>query len=258
MISTGEPDETIEGREGSPPARDLPGEPEGTQEGFPAHERRGASYAPGQAAIRLGALVLALAVWLYMMWAFRGQPGDDPYGTYRDSSNLAHGNGFVFNAGERVQSTTTPLFTLILALGGLAGLDIPTLGYWLSGLGLLAFGVCCVGLVWHEQGTPWPGFAAALLTFACPVTTYGLGTEMPLLMALAWGSWWAAARKAWLLCALAAGLAAVTRGDGLLVGVAVAIALATRPHFGFWILDFGFWAGPSNSKIQNPTSKNAW
>src|SRR5438046_3029704 len=95
----------------------------------------------------LVACAIALAVWLFVMLAFRGQPGDDPYITYRYASNVASGNGFVFNLGERVQSTTTPLFTLILAAGGALGLDIPTLGYILSGLCLLAFAVCCVGLL---------------------------------------------------------------------------------------------------------------
>jgi len=60
---------------------------------------------------------LGLATWLYIVWAYKGQPGDDPYITYRYAYNLVAGNGFVFNAGERVQSTTAPLFTILLALG---------------------------------------------------------------------------------------------------------------------------------------------
>src|SRR5205809_7032221 len=151
----------------------------------------------------LVACAVGLAVWLYIMLAFRGQPGDDPYITYRYASNVASGNGFVFNVGERVQSTTTPLFALILAAGALVGLDSSTLGYVLSGLCLLAFAVCCIGLLSTAgPGWSWLGFAAAVLTIASPVTTFGLGTEMPLLMALAWGSWWAASRSAWLLAAL--------------------------------------------------------
>jgi 4-amino-4-deoxy-L-arabinose transferase-like glycosyltransferase len=170
-----------------------------------------------------GGIALPLAVWLYVLWAFRGQPGDDPYITYRYAYNLASGHGFVFNPGERVQSTTTPLFTLILAAGGLVGVDIPTLAYLVSALSLLAFAVCCVGLVSQAQVSPWLGLAAVLLTFACPVTTYGLGSEMPLLVALSWGCWWAAAGQRWSLAALLAALAAVTRGDGVLVGAAVAV-----------------------------------
>jgi hypothetical protein len=169
-------------------------------------------------------VAIGLAAWLYVLWAFRGQPGDDPFITYRYAQNLASGHGLVFNAGERVQSSTAPLFTLLLALGGFAGIDIPALGYAISAMCLLVFAVCCVGyLSSADRQLTWPAAAAAALTFICPVTTFGLGSEMPLLVALAWGSWWAAAARRWGVCALLAGLAALTRGDGVLVGVAVAL-----------------------------------
>ncbi|MGH2619906.1 MAG: hypothetical protein ACRDHG_04965 [Anaerolineales bacterium] len=41
---------------------------------------------------------------------------DDAYITYRYARNLAHGDGFVYNRGERVLGTTTPLYTILLAL----------------------------------------------------------------------------------------------------------------------------------------------
>lgn len=58
---------------------------------------------------------------------------EDALITYRYSENLALGRGFVFNAGERILGTTTPLFTMILGLLGaiLAGL----------GAGLLIFAI---------------------------------------------------------------------------------------------------------------------
>jgi len=47
---------------------------------------------------------------------------DDSYITYRYSRNILAGNGFTFNAGERVLGTTTPLYTLVLTgLGALTG-----------------------------------------------------------------------------------------------------------------------------------------
>jgi hypothetical protein len=161
---------------------------------------------------------------VFLLVAFRGQPGDDPYVTYRYASNLASGRGFVFNLGEQVQSSTAPLFTLVLALLGFLGSDIPTMGYVLSALGLLAFALFAVRLAaLAEPPMPWLGLAAAALTFVCPVTTFGLGSEMPMLIALSWGCWLAATRQHWHLAALLAALAAVTRGDGVLVGVAVAL-----------------------------------
>jgi len=44
------------------------------------------------------------------------RPFDDTYITFRYALNLASGFGFVYNAGERVLGTTTPLWTLLLAL----------------------------------------------------------------------------------------------------------------------------------------------
>ncbi len=58
-------------------------------------------------------LVLTTSL-LYL--AFSGWGNDDPYITYRYAHNLAAGKGFVYNPGEQVLSTTTPLFTLLLAL----------------------------------------------------------------------------------------------------------------------------------------------
>jgi hypothetical protein len=43
---------------------------------------------------------------------------DDAYITFRYAANLARGFGLVFNPGERVLGTTSPLFTFVLAAGG--------------------------------------------------------------------------------------------------------------------------------------------
>ena len=74
--------------------------------------RWGASRAPAVArrllAVGLvaGPLLLALrAAWL----------GDDAYITFRTSDNLVHGLGPVWNAHERVQTFTNPLWMLIFA-----------------------------------------------------------------------------------------------------------------------------------------------
>jgi hypothetical protein len=52
----------------------------------------------------------AAGLWL----GFR--PFDDTYITFRYSLNLASGHGFVYNLGEPVLGTTTPLWALVLAL----------------------------------------------------------------------------------------------------------------------------------------------
>ncbi len=52
------------------------------------------------------------------------RPFDDTYITFRYSLNLASGHGFVYNLGEPVLGTTTPLWTLVLALFSALGAPI--------------------------------------------------------------------------------------------------------------------------------------
>ena len=67
------------------------------------------------------------------LWA-RAVILDDAMITFRVAENLAYGRGFVYNPGEYVQVTTTPLYTMLLAGGS-----------WLLGsLGMFFWLVCFV------------------------------------------------------------------------------------------------------------------
>lgn len=59
-----------------------------------------------------------------LVWLLTNYQVDDALITFRYAENLAAGLGFVYNAGEHVLGTTTPLFTFILA--GAAVAKIPT------------------------------------------------------------------------------------------------------------------------------------
>src|SRR4028119_2450593 len=82
--------------------------------------------------------------WLWFLMPFLALPFvwqlgmaqnyDDAYITYTYSQNIVKGNGFVFNRGDTAMRTTTPLWTLICALAGVLGGDIPTVS---NTLGLL-------------------------------------------------------------------------------------------------------------------------
>lgn len=61
---------------------------------------------------RFGAVVLFIAIITALAWQ-----SDDAYHAYAMSKNLVDGNGFVYNIGERSNSSTCPLFTLIVAAG---------------------------------------------------------------------------------------------------------------------------------------------
>src|SRR2546426_10764456 len=63
-------------------------------------------------------LVAASALWLHFDRVTRGFTLEDAFITFRYAENLVLGNGFVYNVGERVLGTTTPLLGLLLALLG--------------------------------------------------------------------------------------------------------------------------------------------
>lgn len=67
----------------------------------------------------LTAFLVSTSLFLYSNLRF---PNDDQFILYRYIDNLAAGHGFVFNLGEKVLGSTTPLFTLI---GGLLKWTLP-------------------------------------------------------------------------------------------------------------------------------------
>ena len=106
-------------------------------------------------------LVLALLACLQAFRVFQGYVFEDAYITYRYADNLAAGHGFVFNPGERVFGTTTPLYTLVLAGLARLGLDIPTAGAFLSGLCVAGTALAGAWLL-RRGGRPELGLVYAL------------------------------------------------------------------------------------------------
>jgi hypothetical protein len=127
-------------------------------------------------------LQFAILVILLLAIAARLLPGqrmvDDAYITFRYARNLITGQGFVYNPGERVLGTTTPLYTLLLAiLALLTGLhDFPTLAVMTNAL-------AGAGAVWllyalgrRSIGHWAPALAAALLWALAPYSvTFAIG-----------------------------------------------------------------------------------
>ncbi len=94
----------------------------------------------------LSTLLLALGAGLYA----GPQPDDDAFITLRYARSLAEGDGFVFNPGERVLGTTTPLLTLVLAaVHRLTGADLVWIVYALA---LAAHGAVAVMLIRFARG----------------------------------------------------------------------------------------------------------
>ena len=147
---------------------------------------------------------------------------DDAYITFRYARNLLAGEGFVFNPGERVQGTTTPLYTLLMAgLGSLSG-GVQAPFPWLAlGVNALADAGTCLLLYWigRRLGAEWAGFAAALVWAVAPYSvTFAIGgLETSLYVLLLTGMVAAYLAKRRTLVGLCAALALLTRPDAILL-----------------------------------------
>ena len=145
---------------------------------------------------------------------------DDAYITYRYARNLAGGLGMVYNPGERILGTSTPLYTVFLAAGirfGISPLLLSRIVDWMA-FGLL-FYVLLRLIEDAGLGLWWFWFGTFLLSDCIPVTLIGMETWLYALFI--YGSFWALMRdKVW-WASLGAGLAALTRPDGL--GLAVLV-----------------------------------
>jgi hypothetical protein len=172
----------------------------------------------GYALLVTGAVYLLLSHWVY----------DDPFITYRYARNLADGLGFVYNAGQSVLSTTTPLFTLVLAAIAALGkatfysADFPRTAN-LIGAASLAVGALLLWDLARSWKSPIVGWAALLLYPTQPLILPTLSSETPLYLALCIGAFASYARQNFLLAGLIAGLATLARPDGVLVAVILGI-----------------------------------
>ena len=169
--------------------------------------------------------VISIALFLFALVA-RAVPGtrtiDDAYITFRYTRNILSGNGFVYNPGERVLGTTTPLYTGLLALAALptggAQAPFPVLA---MSINALADGLTCLLLLrlGRRLGFPWAGLGAALVWAIAPFSvTFAIGgletsVYVLLLVALAY----AHLIQRHILAAGLAALSLLTRPDALLL-----------------------------------------
>ncbi len=164
-------------------------------------------------------LVVATLLWteLLTFYLFRDLRSDDAYITFQYARNLATGEGFVFNSGERILGTTTPLQTLVMAaVYTVFGERMPELANLLGALAIAAQGTFLFLLA--RRRAP---FLAAFLALATAAGVFGshawLALETNLFAALVLGVFWAIGSGREVAAGALLGLAFLCRYDAALL-----------------------------------------
>ena len=177
--------------------------------------------------VRLAEIVIPL-----LAFGVRLIPGprtiDDAYITFRYARNLLDGHGLVFNSGEAVLGTTTPLFALLLSALGLpfggSEATFPMMALLVSAAAdaITAFLLIRMG---RQLGSTAAGVATALIWAIHPWSvTFAIGgMETSLFVALLSATFYLHLTGQPILAAGTGGLALLTRPDALIFLVPILI-----------------------------------
>jgi len=178
------------------------------------------------------ALIALLAVaFALVAWSMRFLV-DDSLINFRFSANLAAGYGPVFNAGERVEGYTTPLWILVIGLFARLGASLPDSAHAIGVACGVASTVVAARFVARRSGW-WYGGLAALLVAACPGMLFWAASGMetaPFALTVLLAFVATAEASAPRTCGLLAGVMALTRPEGMLL--AALLDLATFFEYG--------------------------
>jgi len=175
----------------------------------------------------------AVAVFYFLLcsggifYLFRNWAYDDPFITYRYAQNIAQGLGFVYNPGERVLSTTTPLFTLLLAALSPLWNNLPHLANLIGAMSI-AMGALLIYWLANFSNEPLVGWAGLVFYPTSPLLLSCLGSETPLYIAFCLACFVFYQRSKYTLTAIFCALAVLTRPDGILVPAIIATDFLIR------------------------------
>ena len=175
-----------------------------------------------------GIILLAVAARLYLIFSTRATE-EDFYITLRYAENLAHGLGLVYNPGEHVLGTTTPLYTLLLALIVRVGLD-PVLCGKLFAVGADALSCWFIVRFARKIERPLAGLCAATCFAILPLnlTESVKGMESSLVACAGIGAWCLLAERRQRAAWLCAALLTLLRIDGAMLAVILLLTCLWR------------------------------
>ena len=178
-------------------------------------------------------LLLIAAVLLLLglqIVGFHGLRHDDAYITYRYGQNIAQGNWFVFNVGDRLLGTTAPGHAALAAAAyGITDKEhLPTFMSILGCIGWTAQVVALFFLLRPGLGT-WPSFLVGLgVGVGAAQSGNWVALETNLAAALTLWAMVAAARSRWLAAGLVCAFAGLMRPDAYVAAVLLGVFCLLR------------------------------
>lgn len=140
---------------------------------------------------------------------------EDAFITFQFSRRIAEGLGFVYNPGEPIYGTTTPLFTFFLA-GWMKLFSEPRLGAWLLDLVAFAGTMIFTALSLQKLGISRTRQCLVITLFALSSRFWSAdagGMETPLVLLLMAAGWYAVIMNSYTWAGILAGLLLWTRVD---------------------------------------------
>ncbi len=183
------------------------------------------------------AIALAAVAAVVLRWLQGPQVVDDAYITFRYAQNLAQGAGFVYNVGERVLGTTTPLFTILLAaLGGAFPVSHAHLALAINAA---SDGLTCIllaGLIWRLGGSRGGATLGAVAFALCSQSVAGAitGMETSFYAMLLVAAFYLYASRQFVPSAVVFGLAVLTRPEAIVAAGLAFLGMFAAKRWAVW------------------------
>ncbi len=142
---------------------------------------------------------------------------DDSYIFYKYAKNIADGNGYVFNMGEKVNATTSPLYTFLLSffyaiIKLFTAIDFVLIGNLISIVSIFTILFSAKLILKDEERFMF----FAMIFLASPLIKFGFGMETFLNLALIFLSIYYYSEKKLMLASIFIGLSVLARFDSIL------------------------------------------
>ncbi len=172
--------------------------------------------------IILGLLVIMLIFYLSVIAHFDYTP-DDTFIYLKFAKNITEGNGFAFNAGEPTYGTTSPLWTLLISLGGFLGLDFlltaKVIDIVAACSAIIVFFLLAVEILKHQLFALLATLVFSLNAWLVRWTATGMETSLAVLLTLLVILY--SMRKNYLVAIIFGGLLNLTRPETFLLTIIV-------------------------------------